>query len=245
MMMMRMLPRKHPHQHQCLWTLTNRFASIGALGKATWSQVSFNIAINYLNSLIVASPLSPSLHLSSLFYCDDTVLISTTEEEIQLLLKILVEFTNVSGLSINPSKCVIFNNISDNKLGFESPSKVMYLSFTFNACGLISLFEVWFDKLPLKYSDLQHLNLLPKGCVQFYISYVSLKLEFWSLAFPFHLKKWTSPQRYIFLPVLFQTAPSVFCQDDLTRSLLLDVVTFYCLTLQGLVLVCPLVLIQG
>eukprot|EP01126_Amoeba_proteus_P002513 TRINITY_DN10789_c0_g1_i5.p2 TRINITY_DN10789_c0_g1~~TRINITY_DN10789_c0_g1_i5.p2 ORF type:complete len:178 (+),score=11.97 TRINITY_DN10789_c0_g1_i5:1246-1779(+) len=83
------------------------------------SRYLFNIAVNYLDSLFnqkapsTGAKLFSGCKIKALFYCDDTVLVANSDSEIQTFLEILEEFSSLSGLFINKSKCTMFNKISN------------------------------------------------------------------------------------------------------------------------------------
>eukprot|EP01126_Amoeba_proteus_P063181 TRINITY_DN867_c0_g1_i16.p1 TRINITY_DN867_c0_g1~~TRINITY_DN867_c0_g1_i16.p1 ORF type:complete len:216 (-),score=16.04 TRINITY_DN867_c0_g1_i16:470-1117(-) len=116
--------------------------------------------------------------IPSLMYCDDTVMCFRSPS---VVVKVLDEFSAMSGLKINRSKCAVIDNSGSN-LQFEIPlcEKVQYLGFSFDKDGLINQSCKFLKSLPDKYHEIKHLRLSPIGMSQFTNSYILAKTTFWA-----------------------------------------------------------------
>eukprot|EP01126_Amoeba_proteus_P025499 TRINITY_DN2542_c0_g2_i19.p1 TRINITY_DN2542_c0_g2~~TRINITY_DN2542_c0_g2_i19.p1 ORF type:complete len:275 (-),score=12.72 TRINITY_DN2542_c0_g2_i19:111-935(-) len=90
------------------------------------SRYLFNITINYLDTLLLHSckntgfKVTPRMKIRTLFYYNNTVLIANSDENLVQYLEVLEQFSPLSGLYINRSKCTIFNNCSTQLQSFTS-----------------------------------------------------------------------------------------------------------------------------
>eukprot|EP01126_Amoeba_proteus_P033702 TRINITY_DN331_c0_g3_i6.p1 TRINITY_DN331_c0_g3~~TRINITY_DN331_c0_g3_i6.p1 ORF type:complete len:381 (-),score=-8.56 TRINITY_DN331_c0_g3_i6:249-1391(-) len=115
----------------------------------------FNIAVNYLTTIIVHQcpdaviKITPSIRINSLLYCDDTVQIAKSEQEMSRLIEC----------------CAIVNQITPQKFGFLMPKIISYLGFKFSAQGIQHSYSEFFSSLPTRFPTLSKLNLSIKGRV--------------------------------------------------------------------------------